>query len=358
MNQKLSKRHQLRLVFWETTIGCNLECIHCRRLKTSETLAENDLTTSQALKLLENIVEAGRPILILSGGEPLLRPDIFEIANKAKELGLVTALATNGTLITEDIAKDIEKSGIQRVSISLDGANEATHDNFRKIQGSFKKAIEGLRHLNRAKVSTQINSTLTRSSIKEIEDLYSLALDLGVDAFHLFMLVPVGCGIEIVDEEILTPEQCEEVLNRLYEINKEGRLQIKATCAPQYYRIIKQRAKIEGKSLKTNSNVMASVTKGCLAGTGVCFISHSGEVFPCGYLPISSGNIKNKSLKEIWEKSKIFNELRNPGLLKGKCGICEYKNVCSGCRARAYFTFNDYLEEEPCCVYKPRKKVK
>jgi len=347
----------LRLIFWETTIGCNLECIHCRRLKVSKKLEKDDLDTKKAFKLLEDIVDVGRPILVLSGGEPLFRPDIFEIANKAKELGLVTALATNGTLITKEVAKNIAKSGIQRVAVSLDGANESTHDNFRKVSGSFKKAIDGLKHLKDEKISTQINSTITRNNKDEIKDLYILACKLKVDALHLFMLVPVGCGIEILNEDMLSPAEYEEILNWLYEIEKEGNLQIKATCAPQYYRIIHQRAASEGRNLKTSSTGMAAITKGCLAGTGVCFISHSGEVFPCGYLPISSGNITKDSLKEIWEKSEIFNKLRNPYLLKGKCGICEYKNVCSGCRARAYSKFNDYLEEEPCCLYKPRGKI-
>ncbi|MDY6863994.1 MAG: radical SAM protein [Thermodesulfobacteriota bacterium] len=352
-----NREYEMRLIFWETTIGCNLECIHCRRLKVDKQLSENDLTTSQAFRLLEDIVEVGRPIVILSGGEPLFRPDIFEIANKAGELGLITALATNGTLITEDIAKNIAESGIQRVSVSLDGAHEVTHDNFRKIPGSFKKAIDGLKQLNRVKISTQINSTITRKNRNEIKDLYNLALKLKAEALHFFMLVPVGCGVEIVDEEMMEPEQYEKVLTWLYEIEKEGKIQIKATCAPQYYRIIHQRGSVQGKGLKTHSNAMAAVTKGCLAGTGVCFISHTGEVFPCGYLPVSSGNITKKPLKEIWEKSGIFTQLRNPDLLKGKCGICEYKNICSGCRARAYYRFNDYLEEEPYCIYKPKKKV-
>lgn len=346
--------NQLRLIFWETTAGCNLECIHCRRLEVSKKLAKEDLTTKESFALIDSIVEAGNPILVLSGGEPLFRPDIFDIASYAKLKGLVLALATNGTLVNNEIAKKIVDSGIQRVSISLDGANARTHDDFRKLKGSFDMAIKGCKSLKALNMSLQINCTIAKHNVDQLEELFTLAEDLKADALHLFMLVPVGCGVEISEEQMLSPEKYEEVLNWFYERSKKAKIETKVTCAPHYFRIMREKAREEGIKITPKTHGMSAMTKGCLAGTAVCFISHKGDVFPCGYLPVSAGNIKKESLKEIWENSKVFEDLRNPGLLEGKCGICEYRKVCEGCRARAYAATKNYLSEEPFCAYQPK----
>ncbi|HUU50038.1 MAG TPA: radical SAM protein [Nitrospinota bacterium] len=346
--------NQLRLIFWETTAGCNLECIHCRRLEVSKKLTKEDLTTKESFALIDSIVEAGNPILVLSGGEPLFRPDIFDIASYAKLKGLVLALATNGTLVNNEIAKKIVDSGIQRVSISIDGANARTHDDFRKLKGSFDIAIKGYKSLKALNMSLQINCTIAKHNVDQLEELFTLAEDLKADALHLFMLVPVGCGVEISEEQMLSPEKYEEVLNWFYERSKKAKIETKVTCAPHYFRIMREKAREVGIKITPKTHGMSAMTKGCLAGTAVCFISHKGDVFPCGYLPVSAGNIKKESLKEIWENSKVFEDLRNPGLLEGKCGICEYRKVCEGCRARAYAATKNYLSEEPFCAYQPK----
>jgi heme b synthase len=312
------------------------------------------MSTEQSLALINSLTEAGNPILVLSGGEPLSRPDIFRLAHHARQKGLTTALATNGTLIDGPMAREITASGIGRVAISIDGANPATHDKFRGIPGSFQKALDGFEHLKRTGMSMQINCTLARHNATEREDLYKLALKLGADALHIFMLVPVGCGVEIAADSQLPPDEYETILNWFYDKSREGKLQTKATCAPHYYRIMRQRAKAEGVKLSAATHGMDAVTRGCLAGSSVCFISHKGEVFPCGYLPVKAGNVLEQPFREVWEKSAVFEQLRNTANLKGKCGLCEYRNVCEGCRARAYGETGDYLAEEPYCTFHPR----
>ena len=346
-------KNQIRLVFWETTAGCNLECVHCRRLDVSSQLMKDDLTTEQSLQLIDNIASVGKPILVLSGGEPLFRPDIFDIAKYGVKKGLTIALATNGTLIDEAMAQKIVDSGIQRVSISFDGAVSETHDAFRKLPGSFDLALKGLRHLQKLGMSVQINSTIAKHNVHEVKQLYANAVELDVDALHIFMLVPVGCGVQIADDQMLPPEQYEEVLNWFYDVSMENKIQTKATCAPHYFRIMRQRAKEDGIKIRPKTHGMAAMTKGCLAGSSICFVSHKGEVFPCGYLPVEAGHVLKQPFKDIWENSEVFKNLRDPDLLLGKCGICEYKKVCEGCRARAFFEKGNYLEEEPYCIYEP-----
>jgi AdoMet-dependent heme synthase len=351
---KQATRNQLRLVFWETTSACNLECIHCRRIDVAAELAKQDMTTEQGMALIDSLVEVGRPILVFSGGEPLSRPDILTLARHGRDRGLTTALATNGTLVDTTTAREIVAAGIGRVAISIDGANPETHDKFRGIPGSFQKAIQGFEHLRQAGMSLQINCTLAKHNAAEREDIYQLALKLGADALHIFMLVPVGCGVEIAADSQLPADEYETILNWFYDKSREAKLQTKATCAPHYYRIMRQRAKAEGTKLSYATHGMDAVTRGCLAGTSVCFVSHKGEVFPCGYLPVTAGNVLEQPFHEIWEQSLVFAKLRDTTNLKGKCGICEYRNVCEGCRARAYGETGDYLAEEPYCTFRPR----
>ncbi len=345
----------LRLVFWETTAGCNLECIHCRRLDVTHELMKNDLSTQQAFFLVDSILEAGNPILILSGGEPLYRPDIIDIASYAVKHGLNVALATNGTLIDSLMAQQIVNSGIRRVSISIDGADVSTHDHFRQQQGSLAQALEGYHQLKALGMSMQINCTLTKHNAHQKEAIYQMALDLGADALHFFMLVPVGCGVQIAETNMLSASEYEEILNWIYERSLENKIQLKPTCAPHYLRIKKQKEAQKGISSSSPTQGMHSLTKGCLAGTSVCFISHTGEVFPCGYLPVTSGNILKASFKDIWNNSNIFNQLRDSSLLEGKCGVCEFNRVCMGCRARAYYATGNFMSDEPYCEYKPQK---
>ena len=345
---------KLRLIFWETTVGCNLECVHCRRLETSRFLSKEDLPTETAKRFIE---ELGRnfdppPVLVLSGGEPLVRPDIFELARFARDRGVPVALASNGTMINKALAKKIVESGIRRVSISLDGARSKTHDPFRRMPGSFRAALRGFCHLKKAGMPVQMNVTLTRHNLHELEAIYALAEKLEVDSLHYFLLVPVGCGAEIKNNFQLTPQEYEDTLLAIREQASSGRIHIRPICAPHYFRILLQNPS-PGLKFKTQDS-MNQMTRGCLAGTGICFVSHKGEVFPCGYLPVSCGNIRYQTLEQVWNEAPIFKFLRDPSYLEGKCGVCEYKKVCSGCRARAYEEYGDFLDEEPNCLYEPR----
>src|SRR6185503_7287651 len=292
----------LRLVFWESTAGCNLKCIHCRRLDVMETLSRDDLSTDAAKDLIDQIAETGKPILVFSGGEPLMRPDIFELATHARSRGLRPALASNGTKIDATMAWRIKEAGFARVAISLDGADPETHDLFRGIPGSHDKSVRALAALRSLGVGTQINFTVTNHNVNEVPEIYEQALALGVDALHFFMFVPVGCGVAIAEKEMLTAGEAERWLEWLYEREREGRIELKATCSPHYFRVVRQDGRMPPASHRRQQHagrptaghaVMANpgqalhqVTRGCLAGVGVAFVSHKGEVFPCGYLPV------------------------------------------------------------------------
>ncbi|MFQ5398506.1 MAG: radical SAM protein [Anaerolineae bacterium] len=367
-----------RLIFWETTAGCNLACIHCRRITVADQLMPQDLSTREAYDMIDQIAAFGRPIFVLSGGEPLFRPDIFDIARHAADAGLIVALATNGTLIDAAVARRIQESGICRVSVSFDGADAVTHDIFRG-PGAFDKALTGISHLWNVGVPFQINTTVARHNVRQMPETLALAKEIGAVALHLFLLVPVGCGVEIADDQQISPTEYEEVLNWMYDAEMEGGIELKATCAPHYFRIVRQRQAEERRrgivrqrpgSMHRQQHAgggahghpgghpggrhpMNAMTKGCLAGTGVCFISHRGEVFPCGYLPVEAGNVRRQAFWEVWNDSPLFAQLRDPDLLGGKCGICEFKKLCSGCRARAFGMGGDYLGEEPFCTYVP-----
>lgn len=351
----------LRIVFWETTAGCNLECRHCRRLELSKTLTQDELTTAEAKTLIQSLAELGKPVLVLSGGEPLLRNDIFELSNFASTKGLPVALATNGTLINSIVAEKIKASGIQRVAVSLDGATREVNDSFRGINGAFDRALQGIQHLTQLGIPAQINFTLARHNLHQLESMFELASELRVNALHLFMLVPVGCGLEIAPAEMLTAVEYESALKQFYRLSlKFKELETRATCAPHYYRILCQERmnKSEKKQaeLKKLDSPVHRISRGCLAGINVCFVSHRGDVYPCGYLPVTAGNVKKTKINTIWSEAQVFRDLRNYSLLTGKCGICAFKQICGGCRARAYAATGDYLSEEPFCVFQPDGK--
>jgi radical SAM protein with 4Fe4S-binding SPASM domain len=383
----------LRLLFWETTAGCNLECVHCRRLDVSHELMKSDMSTAEGRTLIDQVASVGRPVLVFSGGEPLMRPDIFDLAAHAKSRGLLIALATNGTMVDAQVARRIAEAGFDRVSASLDGADAETHDRFRGLAGSFAQTMTGLAHLRDAGVATQVNCTIAKHNKDQIEAVLRLAERVGAVAAHYFLLVPVGCGEEIAEDQMLSTQEVEERLNWIARLERTTTLQIKPTCAPHYYRIIRQQARAEGRPQPAapgrhpggpphgpggmpapmpavsggsaaghpgghpggSGGSLHSITKGCLAGTAVCFVSHDGDVFPCGYLPVAAGNVRRQNFADIWRDSTIFNEFRDPSTLTGKCGRCEYKMVCSGCRARAYYEYGDYLAEEPYCAFEPTR---
>ncbi|HDS16559.1 MAG TPA: heme b synthase [Proteobacteria bacterium] len=344
---------ELRLIAWETTRSCNLSCIHCRAAAEKGPYP-NELDTTQALAFLDSVAAFSKPVIILTGGEPLLREDIYELAAYGTKRGLRMVMATNGTLVNRESIRKMLASGIQRISVSLDGANATTHDNFRKVDGSFANALKALDFAREAGLEFQVNTTITKLNLAEIPAILDLTVKLGAVAHHIFLLVPTGRGKELEEQEIPASEY-EKTLNWFYDQRDKVPLQLKATCAPHYLRILRQRSKAEGKKVTFQTHGLDAVTRGCLGGIGFCFVSHIGDVQPCGYLEAKAGNIIETGFQDIWENSPVFTRLRDYDALEGKCGICEYKKVCGGCRARAFAATGNFMAEEPYCVYEPRK---
>jgi len=344
----------LRLVAWETTRNCNLSCKHCRASAEHGTFS-GELTTDKCLQLVDQIARTGNPIVILTGGEPLLRDDIFEIAAYGTAQGLKMVMAPNGTLITETTARQMADAGIQRISISIDGATPEAHDDFRGVPGAYEGAISGAQLAREAGVAFQINTTITNQNLHAIPEIMDLAERIGAVAHHIFLLVPTGRGKELAHQAISAADY-ESTLNWFYDRKKTTHLQLKATCAPQYYRILRQRAREENTPISFQTHGLDAVTRGCLGGTAFCFISHVGIVQPCGFLELNCGDITRDDFQHIWEQSPQFLSLRDFNNLKGKCGRCEFKRVCGGCRARAFEATGDYLAEEPLCAYEPGRK--
>jgi len=316
---------------------------------------EGELDTAACLRLLDQIRVVGNPIIILTGGEPMLRADIFEIARYGADRGLRMVMAPNGTLITEEKARRMAEAGIKRISISLDGATREIHDRFRGVDGAFDGALQGIAMAKKAGVEFQINTTITKSNLDQIPAIQKLAVDLGAVAHHIFLLVPTGRGKYIADTEIDAREY-EETLNWFYDQRDKSPLQLKATCAPHYYRILRQRAREDGQKVTFQTHGLDAVSRGCLGGVGFCFISHTGIVQPCGFLNVPCGDVTRKPFQEIWNRSDVFLRLRDYDALTGKCGGCEYKKVCGGCRARAFEATGDYMAEEPLCNYFPEAR--
>jgi heme b synthase len=352
----MSLKFEPKWIAWEVTRRCNLNCIHCRSSSAMVVEKHPDFSTGEAYRIIDDISSYAKPVVVLSGGEPLLRKDIFDIAQYGTEKGLRMCLATNGTLVTEEICEKIKKSGIRIISLSLDGASEETHDDFRKEKGAFAGTINAAKLFKKHGIEFIINSSFTKRNQKEIPKVYKLAKELGATAWYMFMIVPTGRGEEIMNE-LISKEDYEELLEWHYHMEKKEKdMLVRPTCAPHYYRVVLQQAKEEGEKYERRSlKFSTGGAKGCIAGQLIALIDVDGNVLPCSYFPKFAGNVREKSFKEIWEKSELFKELRDFKKYKNRCGACEFINVCGGCRARAYSVYGDYLEEEPFCGYIPRK---
>lgn len=370
----------LHLLFWEITAACNLRCRHCRRLDEVDKPLPGEMTTEEGKRFLEDVSRIAHPIIVFSGGEPTMRQDLFELVNHASRLGMQTALATNGTGIDQTMAKRIADSPIKRVSISFDGVDSLTHDSFRGQKGAFRAALRGWKYLQRNGLSLQVNTTISKHNLRQLPQLYQMALRLKADAIHFFVVIPVGCGLGMRPEQFLSAQEIEEALEWIHRQGDADGVIAKPTCAPQFFRILLQKRKSfspqstqrsQRKNLKESfefsavsatsvvrneGDKMSRWTKGCLAGTGIGFVSSLGDVFPCGYLPNKVGNVKETPFDRIWQESPVLRQLRDPSLLEGKCGVCSYRTICGGCRARAWAQTQDVLAEDPSCVYQPAAK--
>jgi radical SAM protein with 4Fe4S-binding SPASM domain len=325
----------LRMVAWELTRSCNLSCLHCRAAAKNEK-DERELKTDECKKVLDSIASFSSPVIILTGGEPLIREDIFEIIEHGRKKGLHMVLATNGTLLSKERARILKELGIKRISLSLDGKDSKSHDGLRGIEGSFDSVIHAARILKEEDFPFQINTTLTFINVDQIEPIYELSKSLGACAWHVFLLVPVGRAKEIRDQSLKAKEY-EETLERIYELERRREMDIKVTCAPQYYRILKEK----GEVLKGS---------GCLAGKSFMFISNVGIAQPCGYLEIPCGDVRKEGVEKVWKTSQVFLMLRDYSKYNGKCGKCKYLRICGGCRARAYEEYGDFMGQEPFCI--------
>ena len=344
---------------WEITRRCNLKCVHCRSSSELEAKEHPDFDLAEAKRIIDDIASYAQPVVVLSGGEPLLREDVFEIAAYGTGKGLRMCLATNGTLVTEESCRRLKEAGIRMVSLSLDGADAAVHDNFRSQPGAFIGTINAARLFREHDIPFLINSSFTKRNQSEIAKVYRLAKEIGAKAWYMFMIVPTGRGEDIMDE-LISPEEYEELLAWHYEMEKEeNELLVRPTCAPHYYRLVLQKAKEEGEKFKRRTlQFSTGGAKGCLAGQLIALIDVDGNLLPCSYFPLPAGNLRRQSLKDIWENSTLFREMRDFKGYKGRCGSCEYVNVCGGCRARAYAVSGDYLAEEPFCSYIPGRPEK
>jgi len=340
---------------WNVTRECNLKCSHCYINATDKKL-ENELTTEEGKRLIDQICEISRPLLVLSGGEPLLRPDIYELIQYGSNRGLKMGLGSNGSLINDIVAKKLKKSGIATVSISIDSHIAAQHDDFRGVIGSWEKAVNAIKVLHANNILVQVNTTLTHDNYDQIDDIMSLSESIGVENFHLFFLVPTGRGVKMDD---ISPQKYEDMITNTFVKVSKHRLNVRPSCAPQFMRIA------QGLGLD-----MRQWIRGCIAGMYYCRIYPNGDITPCPYLPVKVGNVRENSFKEIWQNADMFKTLCDPNTLTGKCGECNYKILCGGCRARAYGLSadfidycgdlhmptevkGDYLKEDPWCVYQP-----
>ncbi len=354
---KTQERYIPLVMSYNVTRECNMKCSHCYINATDQKL-QDELTTQEAKELIDQIYQVSSPLLILSGGEPMLRPDIFELIEYGSKKGLKMGLGTNGYLINDVIAKKLKAAGIATVSISIDSSIPAQHDEFRGVKGSWERAVNACKMLRNNGILVQVNTTLTHDNYDQIDEIMTLAESIGVENFHLFFLVPTGRGVKLTD---ISPQKYEDMITKTFGKAYKHRLNVRPSCAPQFMRIAK------GMGLD-----MRQWIRGCIAGMHYCRIYPNGDVTPCPYLPIKLGNIREQNFKEIWFNSPVFKDLRNLDCLKGKCGICEYKSICGGCRARAYGLSSDFIDycgdlhvpgrqksdhlaEDPWCVYQPKE---
>jgi len=319
------------IISWNTTQACNISCLHCYRDAGNK--YNDELNTEEGKRLLDGMARAGFKIIILSGGEPLMRPDIYELISYAKSIGLRPVLGTNGILITEEVALKLKEAGLGAAGISLD---KKIHDHFRQSEGAWDKTIAAMEVCRKVGLRFQVHTTVTSLNEKEVTDITDLAVEKGAMAHHIFFLVPTGRGKDIEDTTLKT-EQYEAVINRILDKQQEVSIEIKPTCAPQFMRIAKERG------------IPMRFTKGCLAGTSYCVILPNGNLQACPYLPIKVGNVRDTDFDILWRDSEMFNQFRHEPL-KGGCGTCGYDDICGGCRARAYYYYDgDYMAEEPWC---------
>jgi len=348
------------LVIWEVTQACDLSCVHCRAC-AQPSRSPLELSTVEARRLIDEIAEMRVPVFVLTGGDPLKRPDIFELVEYAASRGVRTSLTPSATpLLTKQAIADLQRRGLARLAISLDGPTAAIHDVFRRVPGSYDWTLNAVRWARECGLPAQINTTITRHNLKHMDAMIALLEGLDIVLWSVFFLVPTGRGSLI---DLISAEEFEQVFEKLYQASQRVRFDIKSTEAQHYRRYLLQRRTEEKRKGHTVSRIFGMGTpdgigrapRGINDGKGFVFVSHLGEVFPSGFLPVSAGNVRKESLQALYRYSPLFTSLRDSQNLRGKCGSCEFREVCGGSRARAYALTGDAFAEEPCCIWQPAK---
>jgi len=343
-------------IAWEVTRACAYACVHCR----ADALHQRDpreLSTAEAKALIERLAAFGNnPILIFTGGDPMMRPDLFELIAYAVEHGLRCSLTPTATaLATRERLEKARDAGIRRVALSLDAPRAEVHDEFRKVKGSWQRTMDILHRAHDVGLSVQVNTTVAKHNIDILHEMVPFIQEVGAVQWSVFFLVPTGRAMA---EQMISAEQHEKVLNWMYDLAQTAPFDIKATAAPMYRRVAieRKRAQSDGQPVTFQSagfqyaDGLNRPTKGVNDGNGFLFISHIGEIQPSGFLPVTAGMVREHDVVDVYRNSQIFKDLRNPDKYRGVCGTCEYREVCGGQRGRAYGVTGDYLESDPACV--------
>lgn len=350
------------LAIWEVTQACDLACVHCRA--SAQPLRHPlELTTHEGKDLIDQIAAMQVPVFVLTGGDPIKRTDLFELIAHARSVGVRVSLTPSATpLLTREIIFRLKEAGLARLAVSMDGASAETHDAFRGMSGSFARTLNAIRWANEAGLPVQINTTFSRRNMAELDAIAQLVESLQITLWSVFFLVPTGRGKL---DDLLSADEFEQVFARIYRLSKTASFDIKTTEAQHYRRFMLQQRVAErkagvvgGPAPEKMADSIGRAPRGLNDGKGFMFISHSGEVYPSGFLPLTAGNVRRQPLVEIYRESPLFQQLRDTSQLEGKCGACEFKEICGGSRARAYSLTGDPLAEEPCCSYVPRAYVR
>ena len=365
---KLDFNERPYIVIWETTQACDLACVHCRACAQP---GRNpfELSTTEARGLIDQIAEMKTPVFVLTGGDPLKRPDIFELVEHANSRGVHTSMTPSATpLLTRDAIAKLKERGLARLAVSLDGSTAEIHDAFRRVSGSYECTLNAIRWARELGLPVQINTTITRRNLRDFDPMVKLLETLDIVLWSVFFLVPTGRG---QSEDLITAEDFETVFEQLYTTSAQVKFDIKTTEAQHYRRFLLQKRAEERKSSEDAPRTLvpaaqafpaalggdgiARAPRGLNDGKGFVFVSHIGEVYPSGFLPKSAGNIRRERLAHLYRESPLFRSLRDTSQLKGKCGVCEFKEICGGSRSRAYAMTGDALAEEPRCAYQPKR---
>jgi radical SAM protein len=346
------------IAIWEVTQACDLACVHCRASAQPDR-HPMELSTDEGKHLIDQVAALKVPVFVLTGGDPIKRPDLFELIDHARSVGVRVSLTPSATpLLTKEIVVRLKETGIARLAVSMDGASAETHDAFRGMKGSFARTLDAVRWANEIGLPVQINTTFSRRNIAEIDAIVALMESLSITLWSVFFLVPTGRGKL---DELLNADEFEQIFAKIYSLSKTASFDIKTTEAQHYRRVLLQQRVAERKAGAEISATQDKATdaigrapRGLNDGKGFVFISHTGEVFPSGFMPMSAGNIRQQGLSGLYRESALFRSLRDTSNLEGKCGLCEFKEICGGSRARAFALTGNPNAEEPCCSYIPK----